>query len=43
LPRRWAIQFGHDGGPNGTRNQLFFTAGSNNYADGIFGVITFGQ
>jgi len=36
----WGIQFGHDGGPNGTHNQLFFTAGSNNYANGIFGVIT---
>lgn len=39
----WGIQFGHDGGPNGTHNQLFFTAGSNNYADGIFGVITLDQ
>jgi uncharacterized protein (TIGR03118 family) len=36
----WAIQFGKDGGPNGAHNQLFFTAGSNNYADGIFGMIT---
>jgi uncharacterized protein (TIGR03118 family) len=36
----WGIQFGHDGGPNGAHNQLFFTAGSNNYGDGIFGVIT---
>ena len=35
----WGIQFGQDGGPNGAHNQLFFTAGSNNYADGIFGVI----
>ena len=39
----WGIQFGHDGGPNGTHNQLFFTAGSNNYGDGIFGVITLDQ
>jgi uncharacterized protein (TIGR03118 family) len=37
----WALQFGQGGGPNGTPNQLFFTAGSNNYADGLFGVITF--
>jgi uncharacterized protein (TIGR03118 family) len=39
----WGIQFGHDGGPNGAHNQLFFTAGSNNYGDGIFGVITLDQ
>ncbi len=39
----WGIQFGHDGGPNGTHNQLFFTAGSNNYGDGIFGLITLDQ
>jgi uncharacterized protein (TIGR03118 family) len=37
----WAIQFGQDGGPNGAHNQLFFTGGPNNYADGIFGMITF--
>jgi uncharacterized protein (TIGR03118 family) len=35
----WAIQFGHGGGPNGATNQLFYTAGPNNYANGIFGVI----
>jgi hypothetical protein len=39
----WALQFGQDGGPNGAHNQLFFTAGPNNYATGLFGVITFGQ
>ena len=39
----WGIQFGHDSGPNGAHNQLFFTAGPNNYANGIFGVITLGQ
>ena len=39
----WALQFGQDGGPNGAHNQLFFTAGPNNYANGLFGVITFGQ
>jgi uncharacterized protein (TIGR03118 family) len=44
----WALQFGHGqvGGPpsnNGTVDQLFFTAGPNNYANGLFGVITFGQ
>ncbi|HLZ90950.1 MAG TPA: TIGR03118 family protein [Candidatus Acidoferrum sp.] len=35
----WAIQFGN-GGNGGQPNQLFFTAGPNNYADGLFGMIT---
>jgi uncharacterized protein (TIGR03118 family) len=35
----WALQFGN-GGNGGQRNQLFFTAGPNNYADGLFGMIT---
>jgi uncharacterized protein (TIGR03118 family) len=41
----WAIQFGQGGvaGMNGNPNQLFFTAGNNNYGSGTFGVITFGQ
>ena len=39
----WALQFGQDGGPNGGHNQLFFTAGPNNYADGLLGMITMGQ
>lgn len=39
----WAIQFGHDGGPSTSHKQLFFTAGPNNYANGLFGVITAGQ
>jgi uncharacterized protein (TIGR03118 family) len=38
----WAIQFGQGGGANGNPNQLFFTAGNNNYGNGTFGVITFG-
>jgi uncharacterized protein (TIGR03118 family) len=38
----WAIQFGQDRGPNGAHNQLFFTAGPNSYANGLFGVITVG-
>jgi len=37
----WALQFGQDGGPNGTHKQLFFTGGPSGYANGIFGVITF--
>jgi len=36
----WAIRFGR-GGANGKSNQLFFTAGNNNYGSGTFGVITF--
>jgi uncharacterized protein (TIGR03118 family) len=41
----WAIQFGQGGpaGANGNPNQLFFTAGNNNYGNGTFGVITFGK
>jgi len=38
----WAIKFGR-GGANGNPNQLFFTAGNNNYGSGTFGVITAGQ
>jgi uncharacterized protein (TIGR03118 family) len=39
----WALQFGHDAIPNnGAHNQLFFTAGPDSYANGLFGVITFG-
>ena len=38
----WAIQFGHDAVANGAHNQLFFTAGPDSYANGLFGVITVG-
>jgi uncharacterized protein (TIGR03118 family) len=38
----WALQFGQDTGPNTAHNQLFFTAGPNNYANGLYGVITVG-
>lgn len=37
----WAIAFGQGGGQNGKPNQLFFTAGPNQYQDGLFGVINF--
>ena len=37
----WALAFGQGGGMNGKPNQLFFTAGPNGYADGLFGVINF--
>ena len=37
----WALQFGNDGN-GGKHNQLFFTAGPNNYANGLFGMIMVG-
>jgi uncharacterized protein (TIGR03118 family) len=37
----WSIAFGQGGGMNGKPNQLFFTAGPNNYLNGLFGVINF--
>ena len=40
----WALQFGQGASPNtvnGATNQLFFTAGPNNYGNGLFGVINF--
>jgi uncharacterized protein (TIGR03118 family) len=37
----WALAFGQGGGMNGFPNQLFFTAGPNGYANGLFGVINF--
>jgi uncharacterized protein (TIGR03118 family) len=38
----WSLQFGQDTGPNTAHNQLFFTAGPDNYANGLYGVITVG-
>jgi uncharacterized protein (TIGR03118 family) len=35
----WALAFGQGGGMNGKPNQLFFTAGPNEYVNGLFGVI----
>jgi len=37
----WALAFGQGGGSNGKPNQLFFAAGPNFYANGLFGVINF--
>jgi uncharacterized protein (TIGR03118 family) len=37
----WALAFGQGGGTNGNPNQLFFTAGPSEYANGLFGVINF--
>jgi len=39
IDQLWAIEFGNTGN-NGAPNQLFFTAGPNNYANGMFGMIT---
>ena len=36
----WALQFGHGAPANGPVNTLFFTAGPNDEADGLFGSIT---
>jgi len=41
IDQLWAIEFGNTGN-NGAPNQLFFTAGPNNYANGRFGMITVG-
>lgn len=35
----WGIMFGGGAPANGNPNQLFFTAGPNNYENGLFGVI----
>ena len=35
----WALEFGNTG-PNGNPNTLYFTAGINDEADGLFGTIT---
>lgn len=39
IDQLWGIAFGLGGSSNGATNQLFFTAGPSNYADGRFGVI----
>jgi len=36
----WGLSFGGGTPANGKTNQLFFTAGPNNYANGLFGLIT---
>jgi uncharacterized protein (TIGR03118 family) len=42
IDQLWGLDFGN-AGANGAPNELFFTAGPNNYANGLFGVITVGQ
>jgi len=37
----WGIEFGGGSGSNGNTNQLFYTAGPGNGANGVFGVINF--
>jgi len=37
----WALTFGGSSTADGQTNQLFFSAGPNRYADGLFGVIVF--
>jgi hypothetical protein len=34
------LDFGKGGGANGATNELFFTAGPDKYANGLFGMIT---
>jgi uncharacterized protein (TIGR03118 family) len=41
IDQLWGLEFGHGGSLNGAKNQLFFTAGPNNYANGRLGVIEF--
>lgn len=41
IPGLWAIQFGN-GQLAGATNQLFFTAGPEEYQDGVFGVLSLG-
>jgi uncharacterized protein (TIGR03118 family) len=36
----WGLDFGKGAGANGATNELFFTAGPDNYSNGLFGVIT---
>ena len=36
----WGLDFGKGAGANGATDELFFTAGPDNYANGLFGVIT---
>lgn len=42
IDQLWGIRFGV-AGANGLTNQLFFTAGTNEYGDGLLGVITVQQ
>jgi len=39
IPGLWGLLFGGGSSVNGNTNQLFFTAGTSEYATGEFGVI----
>jgi uncharacterized protein (TIGR03118 family) len=41
IDQLWAIEFGGGSSANGKTNALYFTAGPNNSADGLFGMINF--
>jgi uncharacterized protein (TIGR03118 family) len=41
IDQLWGLEFGKGAGANGATNDLFFTAGPANYANGLFGVIRF--
>jgi uncharacterized protein (TIGR03118 family) len=41
IDQLWGIDFGKGAGANGGTADLFFTAGPNSYANGLFGVIKF--
>lgn len=41
IDQLWGLEFGGGSTSNGAVNQLFFTAGPSNYANGAFGVISF--
>jgi uncharacterized protein (TIGR03118 family) len=40
IDQLWGLDFGKGAGANGATNELFFTAGPDAYANGLFGVIT---
>jgi uncharacterized protein (TIGR03118 family) len=40
IDQLWGLDFGKGAVANGATNDLFFTAGPDNYANGLFGVIT---
>jgi len=41
IDQLWGLEFGGGSSSNGAVNQLFYTAGPSNYANGAFGVINF--
>jgi uncharacterized protein (TIGR03118 family) len=41
IDQLWGLEFGGGSTANGAMNQLFYTAGPSNYANGAFGVIDF--